>query len=178
MRRRRLQLVVGVVAVLSLIGASLALADWGHGKKDSQIRVKLIGYNEVPPINTAAKADLKLNVSDTSIGFTLTYSNLSGPPTMAHIHVGQKGVNGDPVIFFCGPGHAACPATTSGTISGTLTAADVVGSVRQGFPAGQLGPLLAAMRAGVTYANMHTATFPTGEIRGQIRGKHGDDDDH
>jgi hypothetical protein len=182
MRRRRLQVVIGVVAVLSLVGASLALADKGHkehGKKDSQFRVKLIGYNEVPSLNSPGRADLTLNVTDTTIGFTLVYSNLTGPPSMAHIHVGQPGVNGGIAVFFCGPAPAksACPNSNSGTVTGTLSSTDVVGPTSQGFPAGNITPLIAALRAGFTYANMHTAAFPGGEIRGQIRGKHEDEDD-
>jgi hypothetical protein len=178
MRRRRLQVVVGVVAVLSLVGASLALADKGHGKKDSQFRVKLIGYNEVPSVNSPGKADLTLTVTDTTIGFTLVYSNLTGNPGAAHIHVGQPGVNGGVSVFFCGGGgKPLCPASASGTVTGTITAADVQAIPGQGFPAGNITPVIAALRAGFTYANMHTAAFPGGEIRGQIRGKDEDDDD-
>jgi hypothetical protein len=180
MRRRRLQVVVGVVAVLSLVGASLALADKGHGKKkDSQFRVKLIGYNEVPSVNSTGRADLTLNVTDTTIGFTLVYSGLTGNPGAAHIHVGQPGVNGGVSVFFCGGGGGkpACPASTSGTVTGTITAPDVQAIPGQGFPAGNITPVIAALRAGFTYANMHTANFPGGEIRGQIRGKDEDDND-
>jgi CHRD domain len=182
MRRRRLQVLVGVVAVLSLAGASLALADKGHKKEKgsgSQFRVHLNGYNEVPSLNSPGRAELTLNVTDTTIGFTLTYSNLTGPPSMAHIHVGQPGVNGGISVFFCGPAPAksACPNSNSGTVTGTLTSADVVGPTSQGFPAGNITPLIAALRAGFTYANMHTAAFPAGEIRGQIRGKDENDDD-
>jgi len=179
MQRRRLQLVVGVVALLSLAGASLALADRGHKKNGSQFQAKLIGYNEVPSLNTPGHAELSLTVTnDTTISFTLKYADLTGPPGAAHIHVGQVGVNGGVSIFFCGGGgQPGCPASNSGTVTGTATAANVVGPTAQGFNVGELAPVLAAMRAGVTYANMHTAKFPAGEIRGQLRRGHDDDDD-
>jgi hypothetical protein len=61
-------------------------------------------------------------------------------------------------------------------VSGTIAAADVVGPVAQGYAVGDIAPVIAALRAGVTYANMHTAKFPGGEIRGQIR--HGSPGDH
>ena len=54
----------------------------------------------------------------------------------------------------------------------------MIGPAAQGIAAGELGELSRAMRAGVTYANVHTATYPAGEIRGQIdsdHGRHGDD---
>ena len=38
----------------------------------------------------------------------------------------------------------------------------------QGIAAGQWDKIVAAMRAGVAYANVHTTNFPQGEIRGQI----------
>ena len=49
----------------------------------------------------------------------------------------------------------------------------------QGFNAGDYAALVRAIRANATYANMHTAKFPNGEIRGQIKGGGGggDDDD-
>jgi hypothetical protein len=177
MTRRRLRFAVSVVLFLSLAGASLAVASRGHDKKDSQFRVHLIGYNEVPPNNTPGHADLDLTVTDTTIAFTLKYADLTGPPGAAHIHVGQIGVNGGVSVFFCGGGgKPACPTTNSGTVTGTIAAADVVGPAAQGFTFGNITPVIAALRAGLTYANMHTASFPGGEIRGQISGKHGDKD--
>ena len=46
-------------------------------------------------------------------------------------------------------------------------------AVGQGIAAGEFDELVDAIRAGVTYANVHTATFQTGEIRAQLeRGRH------
>ena len=100
---------------------------------------------------------------------------------MAHIHLAQKGVNGPVTVFLCGGPTPACPSP-GGTVTGTIVAADVLAIPAQGLAAGDLAGLLRAIRAGVTYVNVHSATFPTGEIRGQIArggngGFGGDDDD-
>jgi hypothetical protein len=178
MTRRRLQLAAAVALVLGLAVASIALASGGnkgHGKHGKNFRAKLIGFNEVPPTNSKGKARLRLTMTDTEITFRLDYSGLSGNPLASHIHVGQQNVNGGVAVFFCGGGgKPACPASTSGSVSGTITAADLVGPGAQGYPAapaGKLADLAKAIKAGVTYANIHTAQFPAGEIRGQI--KHG-----
>jgi len=180
MTSRRLRYAGVVVLILSLAGASLALASGSHKNKDSEFHAKLIGYGEVPALNTPGHAELALSVTDTTITFKLDYADLTGPPGAAHIHIGQKGVNGGVSVFFCGGGgKPACPASNSGSVSGTIAAADVVGPTAQGYAAGDIAPVIAALRAGVTYANMHTAKFPAGEIRGQIvRGKHGHEDHH
>jgi len=74
------------------------------------------------------------------------------------------------MIFLCGGGdQPACPSATSGTITGTITAANVTGPVTQGIHSGDLAPALEAVRDGAAYANMHTTKFPGGEIRGQVR---------
>jgi CHRD domain len=179
MTRRRLQLAAVVVFVLGLAATSIALAsgrDKGHGDNGKgQFRAKLIGFNEVPANNTAGHGRLQLSVSGTQMTFRLDYADLSGPPLVAHIHVGQRNVNGGVSVFFCGGGgKPACPASASGSISGTITAANVVGPVAQGYDPGDLAPVEKAIRAGVAYANMHTAKFPGGEIRGQIRRGHGE----
>jgi hypothetical protein len=177
MTSRRLRYTGVVVLIVSLAGASFALASGGHKNKDSTFRAKLIGYNEVPLNNTPAHAKLALNVTDTTITFKLDYADLTGPPQAAHIHVGQKLVNGGVSVFFCGGGgKPACPASTSGSVSGTITAADVVGPTAQGYAVGEIAPVITALRAGFTYANMHTTKFPGGEIRGQIVHGHGHDD--
>ena len=85
---------------------------------------------------------------------------------MAHLHFGQRNVAGGVSIFLCGGGgQPACPATTEGTI----TAGNVIGRVTQGIAVGDLDSALGAVRDGLSYANMHTANFGGGEIRGQLR---------
>ena len=74
------------------------------------------------------------------------------------------------MILLCGGGsQPAWPAATSGTISGTITAANVSGPTSQGIAAGDLTSALEAVREGNAYANMHSQMFPLGEIRGQVR---------
>ena len=56
---------------------------------------------------------------------------------------------------------------------GTITAANVVGPTTQGIDVGNLDSALEAVRAGLSYANMHTVNFGGGEIRSQVRGGSG-----
>jgi hypothetical protein len=167
------------LAVLPVGGPRIALGD-----DERDFRATLLGINETPSINSNGTASVRLQLSDSSINFQLRYANLSQPPTVAHIHFAQRHVAGTPMVFFCGGGgKPACPTTTSGTITGTIVATDVQAIPNQGIPAGDLAPVLRAIRDGAAYANMHTPNFPSGEIRGQLfarergdRGSRGDDD--
>jgi CHRD domain len=143
-----------------------------------RIKASLIGYQEVPAVSTVASGEFSATISpdDESIDYELTYSGLQGMVTQSHIHVAQLSVNGSIVIWLCGtvtdPGPAGtqtCPQ--SGTIAGTITAANVVAgaTASQQLAAEDLAAVIAAIRAGVAYANVHTDLSPGGEIRGQIR---------
>jgi CHRD domain len=146
-----------------------------------EFKARLTGFQETPAISTTGHGTFTASLSDdgTTVTFELTYADLkgvdsSGAPTLAHVHLGQRNVAGGVAVFLCGGGgRPACPAQPA-TVTGTFVAADVVGPTAQGIAAGDLSDLLQAARARVTYANVHTASFPTGEIRGQIRG--GDED--
>jgi hypothetical protein len=81
------------------------------------------------------------------------------------------------MIFLCGGGgQPACPAATAGTVTGTITPTNVTGPTLQGITPGDLAAALRAIAGGEGYANIHTARFPGGEIRGQVK-VHRDDDD-
>ena len=67
-----------------------------------------------------------------------------------------------------------CPPPPA-TIRGSIEPHDVVGPTGQGIAPGEFNELVRAMRAGVTYANVHTEKHGTGEIRGQIGRGHRDD---
>jgi hypothetical protein len=165
-----------VVMLVALGGASYAVADDNGGKKN--VRGKLIGYEEVPAISTNGHGTFKAEINrDTNvITFELSYADISGPAAQAHIHFGQRDVNGGVSAWICGPPggtntKGTCPATTSATITGTIAAADVVGPDSQGIAAGELAELVKAIRAGKAYANVHTAKHPGGEIRAQLNNR-------
>src|SRR5215831_517560 len=130
----------------------------------------LAGANEVPPINSTGTAAFEMTISD-PITFSLTFTGLSSNLMVSHLHFAPSKVAGGVMIFLCGGGgQPACPAATHGTITGTITAANVTGPVNQGILAGDLTSALRAVRDGLSYANMHTTNFGGGEIRGQVQG--------
>jgi hypothetical protein len=140
-----------------------------------QIRATLSGDNEVPPIATAGKARLRatLDMKAQQITFELTYSGLEGgdPPLFAHIHFGQSAVNGGVMVFLCGGGgKPACPAPNGVpvTVTGTITAAGVIGPAAQSINPGEFDDVATAILNGVSYANIHTTKYPGGEIRGKV----------
>ena len=171
MRKIWLGAAVGALLLVFAVGA-VAIAG-GGGKRNGALKAHLSGYQEVPSISTPAFGKFKAKiVNDTQIDYKLSYTGLEGPVRFAHIHFAQKGVNGEVAAFLCGGGSKpACPQ--SGEVTGTIVASDVVGPADQGIAAGEIAELIAAMRAGATYANVHSDAWPNGEIRGQIGKGHG-----
>src|SRR5438445_8254998 len=82
-------------------------------------------------------------------------------------------VPGGIMVFLCsnlgnGPaGTPACP-TPSGTVTGTLTPASVIGPTAQNITPGNFQGLVTALTTQTSYGNIHTTQFPAGEIRGDI----------
>lgn len=173
MRRRRLQL-AAVVAVMGLLGV-VAAAGAGGGSRD--VREHLTGYAEVPAVSTLASGKFRAEVRDLEIEYKLSYKGLESDVQQAHIHFGNDSDSGGVSAFLCtnlgnGPaGTQACPGPRDGTVSGTLKAADVVGPAGQGIALGEFNELVRAIRAGVTYANVHSTKQPGGEIRAQLERK-------
>ena len=158
---------VCVTAVILLSSGSVADAQSG-GKVFQAI---LEGFQETPAISTTGTGTFRatLNAAGDELSYELTYSGLQGGNTLfAHVHIGQAGVAGGVMFFLCGGGgKPACPNGDS-TVTGTVTAANVIGPAGQGITAGQFDEAIRAMRNGVAYANVHTVTWPSGEVRGQI----------
>jgi len=176
MSRLRLKLAVGVAVVG--VAATTAAAIAGDRAK---LRTSLSGYDEVPAVSSTGGGDFRAAIdrhSDT-IRYRLSFRGIEGNTLQSHIHLGQKGVNGGITVFLCtnlgnGPaGTQACPQ--SGTIEGTITPEDVLSPApTQGLAAGEFDELVRALRAGVTYVNVHSSTSPGGEIRGQIENRQND----
>jgi hypothetical protein len=165
MHARIALVVAALVAVIAAGGLSATAAS------GSRFSATLTGYEEIPTLSVSGIGTFSAQVAKDgrSISYSLSYSGLSGDALFAHIHLGEPAIAGGVVAFLCGGGSKpACPAGTSGTLTGTIVAADVVGPAGQGIDAGEFTELVAAMQFGATYANLHTTLFPAGEIRGQI----------
>ena len=176
----RIALFGGVIAVLG--AGSYALAGGGS----TNVKDELTGYEEVPALSTSGSGEFRARIDDQDreIHWTLSYAGLEGNILQSHIHLGNVSVAAGISAFLCtnlgnGPaGTQACPAPPA-TISGTIRPADVIGPAGQGIAPGLFEELVAAIRAGATYANVHSSLYPAGEIRAQLDGRsddHGDDD--
>jgi len=184
---KKLAKTIMALGILFLISGS-AQADDKNKNDGTLLHANLRGFQEVPSVSTVAKGELhaRINPGDSSIDYTLTYSGLQGNVTQSHIHIGQRSVNGGIVLWFCqtaiNPGPVGTPTCTngSGTFSGTFTSANVVAigvaNVGQQVSAGEFAKVVAAIRGGVAYANVHTVLSTGGEIRGQIKAVRGDRD--
>jgi hypothetical protein len=179
MHRLSAKLLAVAASAAALVGGGVALAQDGKGHtRSSSFRATLIGYQEVPAVSTSASGEFRARLKNGVVRWRLSYRDLEGAVQQAHVHFGQPAVNGGVSVFLCSnlagapAGVQHCPAAPA-TITGTIAADDVVGPADQGIAPGELDELLAAMRAGVTYANVHSDKFPNGEMRGQI-GPRGD----
>jgi hypothetical protein len=136
----------------------------------------LSGSEEVPPVPTTATGSAVFALSGSTLIYTINVANLTNA-VVAHIHIAPQGQNGPVRLNLCGTG-APVPPCTSG--SGELAAGtngEIVNS--PGQPAITFDDLVAAMRSGGAYVNVHTddgvpppntgpGDMASGEIRGQI----------
>jgi len=167
----------GLSALAVCFGLLLAFGNARGDDEAERLKTRLEGFQEVPAIASGGTALFRAKVAedDQSFQWELTFSGLTNV-TQAHIHIGQRSVNGAIVIFLCtnlgngapsGTTVQACP-TSAGTVSGTATAANVIAVQAQGVAGGAFATVLDAIRSGVAYANIHTSAHPGGEIRGQL----------
>jgi len=171
MKHFRLPALVAAAALLAVI-TSQGSAVAAKKKSQNSLFATLSGYNENPTLVSPGFGDFSGMISEdgTRVDYTLTYGGMETPTAAAHIHLGREWLNGPVFVFLCGGARApACPPE-GGTVEGFFEAEDITaGAAGQGLPAGDLEKALAAIRAGATYANVHTMARPGGEIRGQVQ---------
>lgn len=166
---------LALASALALAPAMGALAHDGHGP--GALGTRLSSYQEVPAVSSTAIGKFRARIDEKSgsIAYDLDYAGLQGDVLMAHIHLGQKGVNGGIMVWLCQTAarpdptglSPVCPQT--GSVSGLLQAANVTAIAAQGLSAQEFNEVVSAIRAGVAYVNVHSTTFPGGELRGQLR---------
>ena len=162
--RRRFGTAVGLGGI-ALTGTGVVAA---RGQ-NRNFRTHLSGENEVPPVETDARGQATFHLDKTGeeLSYKLIVANIEDV-TMTHIHLGGPDENG-PVVVWLYPEDGPPPALIEGRFDGvlaegTITDADLVGEL----DGASLDDLVAEIRDGNTYVNVHTVAHPAGEIRGQI----------
>ena len=138
-------------AVLVLAGLGLVTGVTTAQAAPMSFSVPLTGAAQVPPVSTAGSGTAALTYDPSSrvLTWNITYSGLSGPATMAHIHgPAPAGKNAGVEVWLSRRGAGASSPITG---QATLTSAQAQ-----------------QLMAGDMYINVHTKAHPAGEIRGQV----------
>lgn len=137
----------------------------------------MTGYQIAPAISSPGTGTCKVKAAKDglSIDVELTYSDLEEPPNQAHVHLGQSGVTGGIVFFVCtnlGNGPVGTPpcSPSPATLTRTIGVADITSfASAQGIAAGEIDEAIAAIKKRALYCDVHTSTWPSGEIRQQLK---------
>jgi hypothetical protein len=175
------RITMAVLAILAIATTALAFGEQGARR----FREFLNGYKEATaPVSTTGTGTFKATISrdETQIDYELTFQDLEGDVRQAHIHIGHPQGSGGIVLWLCDSATNPSPSAMTpectvddpmnlraGKVTGTLTAVDVQAQTGNGIagPA-EWAEVLGLIRAGLTYANVHSTKFPPGEIRSQI----------
>ncbi|MFO1147872.1 MAG: CHRD domain-containing protein [Alsobacter sp.] len=111
-------------------------------------KAQLSGGQETPPTDSAGKGEVEASYDTESkkLSWTITYSGLSGPVTAAHFH--------GPAL----PGKTAPAMVPIANVTANPIKGEAILTTEQAD----------ALKRGV-YVNLHTAKFPDGEIRGELK---------
>lgn len=166
-----------LIAAAPLAAAALLPAGRAEARKGGTThQAKMSGGQEVPPADSRASGTTRFSLDPRGHKATveIVVQNISDVTT-AHLHMGAAGVAGPPVVLLYGP-IAPAGAERGVLLCRTFTAADLIGPL-----AGMtMADLMDLIDDDLIYVNVHTTTFPAGELRGQLaahgrgRGRGGD----
>ena len=143
-RNLKMSLVTASAAALLLVTGCGTMEKMGIGGQSS---ASLTGAQEVPPVTTKATGKSTIKVADDrSVTGSVKVEGMTA--TAAHIHQGSAGTNG-PVLI---PLEKTSDNTFSVPPNTKLTDAQH-----------------AAYKNGALYVNVHSAAYPNGEVRVQMK---------
>jgi hypothetical protein len=187
---------IAATAAIAIAGTAIGVTAQGS-KRFMEV---LTGLKEAAAVvSTTGTGTFQAEITDdeTAIRYTLTFNNLEGDVRQAHIHIGLPQNSGGIVLWLCDSEANPSPLASTpacnvndpgdlrnGTVSGTLTEADVQNLAANGIAGptattpGEFAEVVALVRAGKTYVNVHSAKFGAGEVRSQLDNRGNDFNDH
>lgn len=151
---------IGILSVL-FVGTSSITSQIVAGQTEEVFKARLAGTEEVPPNESPAGGSAWVKTNNDNIEYEVNVTDID-KVNAAHIHLGEKGKNG-PVIL------TLFKEEPTELKTGKLGEANLTASNLEGPMKGKSGAdLVAAIKNGTTYVNVHSTDFPDGEIRGQL----------
>ncbi len=172
----QLRWILRSLAVVAVLGLTVTVTN--ADEQTMTMHAKLTGFQENLPKLTDGTGTFQATVNGSTLSYRLTFSGLSSPATQSHIHFAQPGVNGGIFLWLCqsttNPAPTGVLAPTCPAGGGTVTrsgvpASDIQGLAGQNLTAGDFAGVLRIIESGDAYINVHTTSFPGGEIRGQVK---------
>ena len=149
--------------ILGVVSAAVLVAAWTAPRATRALvdnyTATLTGTAETPPNASKGTGGVMISVDGNKLRYTITVKGLSAPANAAHIHVGKPGESGPPVLTL------SVKRLADGEIADNTVDLSKGTGLGKGVTADSLKALLAT---GAAYVNVHTATFPDGELRGQL----------
>ena len=148
-------------AVLMTTLFSISAPAWA----DEVFKAKLSGDQEVPPVVTDTAASFRLEFNQVDAKAEIRLSVIDGVRIrQAHLHCAPVGVNGPIVVFLAGDNAAGYDVDGKWISNATLTDT----SISNPTCGATLTDLVASIRAGNVYVNVHSVEHPGGVVRGQV----------
>jgi hypothetical protein len=159
---RRALLAVVLVPAAMAVGCS----DDQPAAQPTVFNLTLLPANETPPCTGAgasATGTSKVTIpsDNASVVVEASYSGLSGPVTVGHIHSGTSAAPGPVVLPFGAP--------LDSPFTKTLTSANYASPAPAGAPPDFASFVTALKAGGAGYVNLHTSACPGGEIRAEVQ---------
>jgi len=147
-----------IAALVLLLGASVQ----AHAQT-IRLTAVLSGSNETPSVLTggAGSAEVFVNLGRRTVTYEIQIFNMPTLTTAGHFHVGGPGLAGPVVVDLAPPG-----VTDDFTLRGEASASSLRPRADQGIRTWD--DFIQALVGGQIYVNIHSATNPGGEIRGQL----------
>lgn len=155
-----------ILAIALVLGSAVAISSISNISMvfaNHEFAANLTGQQEVPPVDTQATGEV-IFVPELPLNKTIDfYANATGlqGATQGHIHSGVEGENGPIVVTLF---KFDSPQNNVTDQEGSIAVNNLEGPMQ-----GKTIPdLMAALKNGSAYVNIHTEQNPDGEIRGQI----------
>jgi hypothetical protein len=152
-----------VLAAILSISVSVIFTNQVNAQQQNGYITPLNGKNEVPShpdVTATGMSGFIVNSGNSKVWYQIEAEGLKGV-TQAHIHSGKASENG-PVVATLFKGSKA-------TVNGALVQGSITSDKLEGPLKGKsISDLVNLIEESSAYVNVHTQSFPDGEIRGQI----------